>query len=172
MLYYALNSLSDLPDGTSESEGARLVLSKLLRLEYGEEKAASLMLRLTKTEEGRPYFQGEKDIYISLSHSGDVVAAALSDLPVGIDVEPLYRKVDAAKLAGRFFTPKEIAEYTEAPFRETFFKIWTKKEACFKACGGAGLLLGGKENSFECSRIIHDLFVCAGENYVVCVAMK
>ena len=73
---------------------------------------------------------------ISLSHSGGALAVALSGAPVGVDIESLSGDSDTARLAERFFSDAERAEYCAAPEEErraAFLRIWTAKEAIFKS---------------------------------------
>ena len=69
--------------------------------------------------------------------SSDLATAAG---PVGVDLEMAGRKVDAARLAGRVFTPGEQAALQLAAGDETasqgvFLDCWTRKEALLKALG-------------------------------------
>lgn len=80
---------------------------------------------------GKPrlYHKGE-EIHFSLSHSGDYAVCAISDIPVGIDIE----KIDTFKpeIANRFFNPSELKYVADA---ESFYRIWTLKEGYLKAVG-------------------------------------
>ncbi|MBR2351214.1 MAG: 4'-phosphopantetheinyl transferase superfamily protein [Clostridia bacterium] len=72
---------------------------------------------------------------ISLSHGG-ALAVAVSGAPVGVDIESLSGDSDTARLAERFFSDAERAEYYAAPEEErraAFLRIWTAKEAIFKS---------------------------------------
>lgn len=95
-------------------------------------------IRFRRTERGKPYAVG-LDVYFNISHSGDLVVCAVSDRPVGIDVEQI-RPV-RSKLTGKVCTPAELAYILEAPgwgemltgeAMRRFFRIWTGKEAYFK----------------------------------------
>lgn len=78
----------------------------------------------------------------NLSHSADLalVAVAVGGAPsdVGVDVEQLNARVEALRLARRFFAPEErnALEAFEGDERVAeFFRIWTLKEAYLKALG-------------------------------------
>ena len=77
----------------------------------------------------------------NLAHSGEVALIALSGRTVGVDVEDVREIRDLLAIAGRFFSPREVATLTglagEAR-RRGFFTAWTRKEAVIKAVG-AGL---------------------------------
>jgi len=98
---------------------------------------ASLGAELTEIglrQEGEGWTSEAADI--SLSHGGGALAVALSDSPVGIDIEPLSGEGDGRRLADRFFSDGERERYLAAPEnerREAFLRIWTAKEAVFKS---------------------------------------
>jgi phosphopantetheinyl transferase len=93
---------------------------------------ASLLSSVRFSASGQPLLDGW---YLSLSHSGRFAAAALSALPVGIDVEQV--PADAPdKLARRCLSQQELAVYAAAPdAAEYFCRCWTAKEAFVKREG-------------------------------------
>lgn len=68
--------------------------------------------------------------YLSLSHTDGYVAAAVSDLPVGVDIERTNRRL-AKGLYERIVCGNEKALYT-APDNTQLLQLWTAKEAVFK----------------------------------------
>ena len=83
--------------------------------------------------EGERWTSGLADI--SLSH-GRALAVAISGAPVGVDIEAASAGSGGERLAERFFTDAERAEYYASPEDErelTFVRIWTAKEAVFKS---------------------------------------
>ena len=126
------------PSARRQSVCARLALHPLL-LEKGIPP-----LPITRTANGKPCFAGNGNLHFSLSHSPLLVAAALSDEPVGIDVETERRGRDETAIVRRFFTEEEQRLWAQAPTSERFYALWTKKEAAAKLDGG-GLL--GARNS-------------------------
>lgn len=75
----------------------------------------------------------------SLSHCGDVVAVAVSDAPVGVDVERINASRFEDKLQRRIFTENEretASAMTDAERCDFANRIWTVKEAQFKRSGG------------------------------------
>lgn len=77
----------------------------------------------------------------NVAHSGRVILLAFAACTVGIDVEQIRNDVEIEELARRFFAPEEVAALHATPGArriETFFRIWTRKEAFLKA-HGAGL---------------------------------
>jgi 4'-phosphopantetheinyl transferase len=77
----------------------------------------------------------------SLSHSGDMIAAAISTArPVGVDIQHVVPGLDTVGLSARFFPPDEagyVAAGRDASARaDRFAYLWTRKEAVVKAAGG------------------------------------
>lgn len=81
-------------------------------------------------ENGKPYFKNHPDFHFNISHSGNVIAVALSSAPVGVDIEKLRNA--NLKIAERRFTDKEKAFVKT---NEDFFYVWTRKEAFLKRIG-------------------------------------
>lgn len=83
---------------------------------------------LSKNE--KPYFP-DNEVFFSLAHCGDYAVCAVSDVPVGVDIE--LPRVGGARLAKRFFRPDEAALVYAAddPDRE-FCRLWTLKESYIK----------------------------------------
>lgn len=82
-------------------------------------------------QHGRPLLPGSA-LHASVSHSGEVVAVALTSAgPVGVDVEAI-RAIDFASIAESVCTPAERADVRA---EADFFTLWTRKEAVLKATG-------------------------------------
>jgi 4'-phosphopantetheinyl transferase len=83
-----------------------------------------------------------RTLQFNLAHSNDLAVFIFCwDRPVGIDVEHVRPMTDEADFAERFFSPAEsalIGSLSGEQKRNTFFKLWTCKEAFLKA-SGAGL---------------------------------
>lgn len=79
------------------------------------------------TAAGKPYFI-DSPLHFSISHSGKLAAAMVSDLPCGIDLEMLRPKV-SEKLFARCMHP------AEADAGLDFFTVWTRKECIAKLTG-------------------------------------
>ena len=109
---------------------------------------------------------------ISLSHGG-ALAVALSGAPVGVDIESLSGDSDTARLAERFFSDAERAEYYAAPEderRAAFLRIWTAKEAIFKSQRSAAF--APSEVDSHASRV-HSRTVRLGEeDFILSVATE
>ena len=89
---------------------------------------------------GKPELIGSsKNIYFSVTHSGNLGLIAISDLaPIGIDVEQFRKKMITEKIAKRFFSKLEVEAFltlNENEKLQGFFNCWTRKEAFIKAVG-------------------------------------
>ncbi|NCA84921.1 MAG: 4'-phosphopantetheinyl transferase superfamily protein [Clostridia bacterium] len=93
-------------------------------------------LTVSKYQNEKPYFNQHPEIHFNVSHSGRWIVTALSDAPVGVDVEKV-RNANLA-VARRFFATEEYLQLTtknEESQRSFFFDLWTLKESYLKALG-------------------------------------
>ena len=82
---------------------------------------------------GKPYFPGSA-VHFSLSHTKNTVACAVSDAPVGVDVQE--KMTYTCRLADRICSREErIALETAADKDQVLTALWTKKEALAKKSG-------------------------------------
>jgi 4'-phosphopantetheinyl transferase len=88
---------------------------------------------------GKPYLRGDPTLSFNLSHTRQLVACAIAaGSPVGIDVERAARLVDAGAIAGRYFSPLEVASLArcrDEAHKLRFLELWTLKESFVKAVG-------------------------------------
>lgn len=90
---------------------------------------------------------GIPGLYVSLSHSGDWIAAAISDTAVGIDIETYDKQRDFIAIASHVFSRSEtdlLKTFPHEQLGRQFYLYWTMKE-CVAKQYGAGL-------KFEVSR--------------------
>ena len=129
------------PEDRARSIVSRTALRELLARYVGSTPAA---LRLTAGPHGKPVLalgSTASPPDFNVAHSGRVILLAFAASAVGVDVEQLRDDVEIEELARRFFAPEEVAAVHATPGArrvETFFRIWTRKEAFLKA-HGAGL---------------------------------
>lgn len=111
----------------------KLYVWKLLELAVGDLPGMDLnSLNLRKDENGK--WQSDK-IYISLSHSGNVVAAAVSDSSVGLDIEFFNEKIRKVACKQNCNRERKIFFAKERAFSERVCALWTRKESEFKRKG-------------------------------------
>lgn len=90
-------------------------------------------LKESINEFGKPKVAGCKEF--SISHSGGYVVMAVSDFPVGIDIER-HKRENYSGLAKVAFHGEEQHFINNSDFQKTdFFKLWTLKESYMKALG-------------------------------------
>jgi len=79
------------------------------------------------------------DLRFNLSHShGRMLIAVAQGQDVGIDIEQIRDKVEAVKLAERFYTPAEYQQVLSragADQARQFYRYWVAKEAVLKGQG-------------------------------------
>lgn len=99
-----------------------------------DEGVPALLSRLGFSDVGKPYdMSGE--LYVSLSHSGGYVAAAVADSPIGVDIERINDSVSAERLSERYLAKEEaeaILSLPEADRPEAFTRLFSEREAVAK----------------------------------------
>lgn len=105
-----------------QSQAGRALLDFVLREYYDLDLSC---LKELRGERGKPYFAGNP-VYYNISHSSGVVVLALSDAPVGVDVE-VKRKI-RRKIGERF-----LGISTDDPLE--LLRAWTRRESYGKMTG-------------------------------------
>ncbi len=88
------------------------------------------------SEKGKPFFPKATDIHFNISHSGEWVMCAVSDSPVGCDVEKTA-SIDLG-IADKYFNKEEreyIISQPQSLKTDAFFRLWTLKESFLKNIG-------------------------------------
>ena len=109
------------------------------------------------------------DFYFSLAHTDGAVCVAVSDLPVGVDIEK-GRSI-RPQLARRVLTDGELSYMESLPISERegfFFEAWVKKESTFKMTGGEALL--PRHRDTLTSSAITRRVLAGGEEYFIGIA--
>ena len=144
---------------TAEEERAMLALlpperrTRLERLRQPEKRreplCAYLILRralweqfrwrdlpeIRTTSLGKPFFPDHPDVHFNLSHTAGAVLVALSDRPVGVDIERI-----------RPVSPRTMRRLAEVHTERAFFQSWVRREARAKRSGaGVGTMLSSEE---------------------------
>lgn len=104
-------------------EAYHLVIQMLGRQDFPE---------FETTEFGKPYISGERQF--NISHSKGVIVVAISDEPVGVDIEK--QKEFSNSLSSRIFSIEEqtTSKASNNPNKE-FLKLWVQKESLIKLEG-------------------------------------
>lgn len=118
---------------------ARALARQVLSL-YAEREPASW--HLEPDEHGRPRIVDPAEpprLEFNLSHTDRLVACLVTaDVPCGVDVESLDRRVDPVRIAEHSFGEDEVRDLKSrqgTDRRRRFFTYWTLKEAYLKARG-------------------------------------
>lgn len=128
-----------------EADGHTVAYQLLEKL--WQEETGKPFPTIARTEKGKPYFLGEK-LHFSITHTKTCAFCALSDRPVGIDAEPLTRKINPAH-AQKLLSPEEYMQYENAadPNR-ALLTFWVLKEAEAK-CTGEGIRIHPTHTTFS-----------------------
>lgn len=127
------NSKCDRINSAEERARGRLAEYCLIAALLRRDPDTVLPLEIETDINGKPYLAGS-DVHISLSHSGAYAAAAISDKPVGVDIERTRAVSDA--LVRRVFTERELKTVWEPqPTAKTFRDVFSAKESVVKRSG-------------------------------------
>lgn len=95
-------------------------------------------IEFARTAQGKPYLPGS-NIHFSLSHSGPWALLAVAHTPlIGVDIEDNRRARDLLSIAQHYYHPEESAQLNclnAEQQADYFYRLWTLKEAFFKALG-------------------------------------
>lgn len=113
-----------------EADRQRLAgAGRLLQLALEQAGVPVQRQRFSENPWGKPYLPQEPSVQFSLSHGGSWAVCAVSDGPVGVDVELPRCSMAVAK---RHFHPQELTQDLDA---DRLCRLWTAKEAFLKALG-------------------------------------
>ena len=108
---------------------------------------------------GKPEVKNNDSLFFNISHSGEYTVLAVSDKPVGIDVQE-YKNINK-RIADRFFNKKDseyLDKFEDDEYMKKTIEVWTAKEAYVKMLGkGIGEGLDGFYEDFEEGIIIDAL---------------
>lgn len=121
------------PYSNEEVEEDRIyLLSQKFECLSGENKV-NFNYHIEKTNKGKPEFVDIPDRHLSISHSGKFWTCAISDIPVGIDIQK-HEDCMKEKIAENWFHQYE-KDYLKKYGYNNFFDIWTAKESFVKYTG-------------------------------------
>ena len=143
--------------------------SYVMLREMLEKRGLTHPFRFERNEHGKPFLADHPEIHFNISHCKNGIAVAVSDHPVGIDIES-YREVSDSLL--RYTMNEEeqrIIKESDDPVR-TFTEYWTKKEAVFKL-HGTGITREGLHNLL-CGDEVVETHVNEEKRYVLSIATK
>ncbi len=148
----------------------RLCLGAGLLLAFALRQAGASNLNLRALPNGKPVLTASPDIHFNLSHSGILAVCAVSDQPVGVDVEVIQSA--NPEIGALCFQKQELAWINQSndPAR-AFTRLWTRKESYLKRLGTGltddprafSVLPGGKPEGvafYEYEEMSHLICVC------------
>lgn len=114
------------PDDKKRTLAGRFLLKKIIKESYGRENFA-----LSYNKNGKPLLDF---CFFNIAHSGDFAVCAVSDSPIGVDIECVGRFKKRKKYM--LFTALESEYINKEDGESRFYTLWTRKEAYLKAKGG------------------------------------
>ena len=114
-------------NGKRLSLAVYLLLKKGLREEYGFTDNPVFGY----SKEGKPFILERPDIHFNFSHSGNIALCAISDLPVGADVEA-PRKITSSLIDYTMNDDEQALIRASSNPTMQFLYFWTRKEAVLK----------------------------------------
>lgn len=118
----------------------RILLRRMLAASLG---GRAEDFELEATAGAPPRVAAHPELQLSVSHSGEWVAAAIADRPVGIDIEGLGARRDPQRFARWVCSPDEWKDWRAldgTAADDALIAHWTRKEAWLKREGGEVLL--------------------------------
>lgn len=146
---------------SKKDEADRMLVGDLL-LKYVLKKEHSIPMsdvNIQLGEFGKPYLPDYPDVHFNISHSGDFVVCAVSQSPVGIDIQTILTYKE--RVARRVLSPERVQEIEESTNPDLLFtKYWAEKEALLKlvGCGFSGEV-NEDDLDFKRETIITDQYV-------------
>lgn len=114
------------PDDKKRTLAGRFLLKNMIKEKYGRKN-----FTLGFNENGKPMLDF---CFISISHSGDFAVCAVSDFPIGADIQ--YMSGFKKRKKYMLFTDSESDYVNQNDGENRFYTLWTMKEAYIKAIGG------------------------------------
>lgn len=107
----------------------KILLAKTTNLDVSK-------VSIEKDENKKPYLSSHPHLFFNVAHTEGCGLIAISNKPIGVDIEKINPSFDYSKILEQVFTGIEIAELmnSEFPLR-AFYHQWTRKEAVVKAMG-------------------------------------
>ena len=138
-------------------------------LEYAVKKTYNKdfrCLEFTKNQHGKWLAKG---FHFSLSHSKNAIAVAISDRPIGIDVQAISKVKES--VASRILTEEEKEIYIKSDNKQEYLAgIWVKKESIFK-CQNNGYFIPKEINTLD-YQINNKIINLDDEEYYLAVYSK
>ena len=139
----------------------------------------------------KPYVAGRSDVFFNISHSGEMVALALSDKEVGVDIEKEQHfkenLIDYVFTQGDKALAKELTALLGITIDQAYTRLWTVKESVMKYSGlgialapksillskapisnNPGRFISASSESFDCKKLMLCSYSIPGYQLTVC----
>lgn len=142
--------------GHPEVKRAQLISRAAVRycLSQYAERITPHQWQFARGEKGKPCLKQPSPLPLSfnLSHSGHWLAIGIiARAEIGVDLQEFREAPSTLKMARRYFHPEEVEQLQASAGeerRELFYRLWTLKEAFFKA-RGTGIVTGLEKVHFR-----------------------
>lgn len=118
----------------TEGADSKKLAHRLLAYAMSEQQNLTTLPEIKKGNYGKPFFPTMPSVHFNLTHSGKIAMCALSDTPIGIDVQET--RAWRESLLNRACSAQERAwllSWTDAP--SAFSLLWALKESYGKYSG-------------------------------------
>jgi len=123
---------------------AYLLLKRLLSSHYGITENVSFGYG----HNGKPFLKSHPDIHFNISHCPSAIFCAVSDSPIGVDVEEIQYDEYVARIV---LSDKEFNAVLDSDNPDVrFTEYWTQKEACLKLSGNG--MTGNLKDLLPCQQ--------------------
>lgn len=137
-------------------KNARLYSGEFARYALGNHlKVEGDTLAINKSANGKPYLRDYPEVFYNISHTTDAIVCAISDKPIGIDMENIRTlKLGIVK---KYYTQreKEFVFSSNSMIDERFTRIWTMKEAYVKWCGEGMSMEFDSFDILSCTKLLN-----------------
>ena len=137
-IWYITETLNELFESNSKDVQSKSLIykNKIHRKQFLAKhlllKQLNLTGKISYLNNGKPVLK--EGHYISISHSGPFVGLAISQKPIGIDIEKNQPKLK--RIANRFISDED---YNNKQLNNELHWLWTAKESIYKLAGIRGL---------------------------------
>lgn len=131
--------------GSEKRRESFLAGRALLQMMLRRKGLADSLPHIATCPHGKPYFDERQGPFFNISHSGGIIAVALSDERTGIDLEQVKARHNLQGLEDRELNEDEMSFVKEDPALELerFTALWTLRECLVKVTGVGLAGLGG-----------------------------
>lgn len=142
---------------------ARYAASIGIEKEFGIERSE---ITFGCSPSGKPIAQNT-DICLSITHSGNAVAAGVSTSPIGIDIE--YTRPCKEKIVEKYFSSSEKKHLSNARNIDiAFTEIWVLKESIAKLTGlGLSNVISNTNLSVDDNKFVSEPFNCYLKTFTI-----